>query len=344
MKSICFLASVAAALAFADLTNGCTRAVYLGPEGMVVDGRTMDWVEDPGTNLYVFPRGITRNGATGANTVKWTSKYGSVISNFYDAATVDGVNENGLAANALYLTSSDYGQANGRPTISTTAWTQYALDNFATVAEAVAEMQKESFALAAPILPNGKPAVGHLAISDPSGDSAIFEYVAGKLVIHHGRQYQVMTNDPTYDKQLALTQYWQEIGGLVMLPGTIRPADRFVRASFYIGAVKQSADPRTAVAATFSVMHDASVPLGLSVPNKPNVANTVWLTVTDQKNRIYYFQHALSPGLLWVDLAELDFAEGAAVKMLPTATDHDITGDATGKFQEAKPFVFLGEE
>ena len=57
-----------------------------------------------------------------------------------------------------------------------------------------------------------------------------------------------MTNSPTYDKQITLNDYWEQIGGLVMLPGTNRATDRFVRASFYINAVEQTADPRTAVA------------------------------------------------------------------------------------------------
>lgn len=115
-------------------------------------------------------------------------------------------------------------------------------------------------------------------------------------MIHHGWQYQVMTNEPTFDKQLALTDYWNEIGGMKMLPATIRPADRFVRASFYVAAVKQSADPREAVAALLSLMRNASVPWGLSSPNEPNVASTVWLSVADQKNTVYYYQHALSAG------------------------------------------------
>ncbi len=44
-------------------------------------------------------------------------------------------------------------------------------------------LRKEPFAIIAPTLPNGRPAQGHLSLSDPSGDSAIFEYVGGKLVI-----------------------------------------------------------------------------------------------------------------------------------------------------------------
>ena len=41
-----------------------------------------------------------------------------------------------------------------------------------------------------------------------------------------------MTNSPRYDYQLAINDYWKEIGGLQMLPGTNRSSDRFVRASF----------------------------------------------------------------------------------------------------------------
>ena len=51
----------AAALAvFPAEPEACTRAVYLGPDGMTVTGRTMDWREDPLTNLYIFPRGTAR--------------------------------------------------------------------------------------------------------------------------------------------------------------------------------------------------------------------------------------------------------------------------------------------
>ena len=129
----------------------------------------------------------------------------------------------------------------------------------------------------------------HLAISDASGDSAIFEYVGGKQVIHHGREFQVMTNSPVYDQQLALNAYWQQIGGTTMLPGTNRAADRFVRASFYINAIPKTADNAEAVASAFSVIRNASVPFGISTPGQPNISSTLWRTVSDHKNRRYYF-------------------------------------------------------
>jgi choloylglycine hydrolase len=56
------------------------------------------------------------------------------------------------------------------------------LDNFATVAEAVADLRKEEFRVQTVILGTGRAANMHLVVSDATGDSAIFEYVDGKLV------------------------------------------------------------------------------------------------------------------------------------------------------------------
>ena len=136
-------------------------------------------------------------GQAGAESIQWTSKYGSVVVSGYEAGSADGMNEKGLVANLLYLAESDYGKPDGsRPFLSIAAWPQYVLDNYATVAEAVEALKKEPFNMLAPTLPNGPAAALHLAISDASGDSAIFEYVDGKLKIHHGKQYAVMTNSP----------------------------------------------------------------------------------------------------------------------------------------------------
>ena len=177
-----------------------------------------------------------------AKSPKWVSKYGSLTASGYDVGTADGMNEKGLVANLLYLAESDYGKLDGKPPMSIAVWAQYVLDNFATVAEAVDALRKQPFRVIAPKLPNGSGAQLHLAISDVNGDSAIFEYLAGELVIHHGKQYQVMTNSPSFDQQLALNAYWASIGGLTFLPGTNRAADRFARASFLINVIPKTVD------------------------------------------------------------------------------------------------------
>ena len=160
-------------------------------------------------------------------------------------------------------------------------------------------------------------------------------------MIHHGRKYQVMTNSPTFDEQLALNKYWEQIGGLVMLPGTNRASDRFARASFYINAVPKTEDAKKAVAEVFSIIRSVSVPIGISVPGQPNIASTIWRTVHDQKNRLFYFDSATSPNVFWVTLDELDLKEGSPVKKLTVAGDKNHSGNVAAKLEPAEPFKFL---
>lgn len=146
---------------------------------------------------------------------------------------------------------------------------------------------------------------------------------------------------PVYDKQIALNEYWQQIGGTVMLPGTNRAADRFARASFYINACQQTANPREAVAALLSVMRNVSVPRGIGTVGQPNIASTLWRTVADQKQRVYYFEDTNSPGALWVKLDKLDFGAGTGVRKLTLVGKPDTLGDQTANFEQSKPFKFL---
>jgi len=339
---IAFAAAVAAVASTATPAAACTRCLHVFRDGTVVVGRSMDWVEDPGSEIWCFPRGMQRHGNAGPASLQWTSRYGSVAVSFYGVASVDGMNEKGLVANVLYLAESDYGKAvAGRPNLSIGGWAQYVLDSYATVAEAVASLEKEPFTIVAPVLPNGEPGVGHLALSDPSGDSAILEYIDGRLVVHHGRDYTVMTNSPPFDEQLALNAYWKEIGGDVMLPGTIRASDRFVRTSFYVGAIPVDLTGRQAIASIFSVIRNASTPLGIVTPGKPNVSSTIWRTVHDQKARILYFDSATSPTVFWIPLESVDLAAGAPAKRLPLKGGETYSGDAAGALRPDTAFSFL---
>lgn len=322
----------------------CTRVFYETGLGTHLTGRTMDW-SDVGmeTELWVFPRGMKRNGGTGAGTVEWTSQYGSAVVAIYDMATSDGLNEAGLAGNLLYLVESDYGDAGqrGKPTISVGAWLQYILDRFATVAEAVADLETDPFTVISADAPNGKPAAVHLSISDAGGDSAIIEFVGGKLQIHHDRDYRVMTNSPVYEQQLAINAYWTLVGGQHFLPGTIAAADRFARASYNLRSTPAFADRRAALAAIFSQMRAISTPLGLSDPEKPNIASTLWRTVSEHDARRYYFDSVINPTVMWIDLASVDLSEGAPAMKLHLNDPRDAGGDIASLLTPCAPFEFL---
>lgn len=359
MKRISRLLAAAASISI--LLGGaawaCTRALYVGDDKTVITGRNMDWKEDMHTNLHVFPAGLERRGAKADDALTWTSRYGSVIAAGYNIGTTDGLNEKGLVANLLYLAESEYGPVEaGKKKLTIAAWAQYVLDNFATVDETVKVLAREEFSMLTPDAPNGAKASLHLSISDASGDSAIFEYIGGKLVIHHSPKYKVMTNSPAYDKQLALNAYWKEIGGLTFLPGTNRAADRFARASFLLEALPKAPTPQymagipgqtfanQARAQVISLMRAVSVPLGITTPDQPNISSTIWRTASDQSNLIYFFDSATRPNTFWVDLKKLNFAKGAPTLKLNLDKGEVYSGEVSGQFNKAPPFVFLTGE
>jgi len=317
------------ALLMSQLTaTACTRALYVTKDGTVLTGRSMDWGEDMHSNMWVLPRGMERDGMGGKNTVKWRSKYGSVIVSGYDIGSCDGMNEKGLTVNMLALVESNYGKpASGGKVICMSTWAQYLLDLHSNVADAVSDLRKEKFRVQTIVLPTGRPANMHLAISDATGDSAIFEYVNGKLVIHHNKKYKVLTNSPTYDQQLSIMEYWKLAGGLTTtLPGTSNAADRFVRASFLLGALPVeksekyiSGSPQQkfhfqSAMAVLSLMRSIGTPLGFSLDDQPWVSSTIWRTVSDSTNRIVLFDSAMTPATFWVQLDKLNFNAGAPVR------------------------------
>lgn len=343
----CTAALISIGIAIAPIADACTRFVYHGVNDQVITARSMDWKVDVGTNLWVFPRGMHRSGEAGPNSVQWTSKYGSVIASGYDVSTTDGMNEAGLVANVLWLVESTYPAYDGTtPGLSIAAWAQYVLDNFQTVAAAVDALRTAPFTIVTDNVPGEQRlATLHLSLSDASGDSAIIEYIDGQQVIHHSRDHQVMTNSPTFDQQLALNEYWQQIGGTIMLPGTNRAADRFARAAFYVNAIPKSHDPVETIASAFSVIRNVSVPFGISTPDQPNISSTRWRTVADHKRKLYFFESALTPNIFWVDLKTLDFTEhsGKVMKLeLGPNQSHIYSGMSNSHFKTAAPFRFLG--
>lgn len=331
---------------FAEKAFSCTRIVYEGLNGTILTARSMDWKGEIPANLWLFPRGIERFGEAGTSSIKWKSKYGSVITSSWDIASSDGMNEKGLAGNLLWLVESTYPsfEKNGKTKgLAVSLWLQYVLDNFSTVSEAVTALEKKDFVIASSHIPGTNIfATVHLSISDASGDNAIFEYINGNLVIHHDRKYVAMTNSPIFEEQLAINAYWKGISGTIMLPGTNRAADRFVRASYYIDAIPKTDNIRAALASVFGVIRNCSVPLGISSETEPNISSTRWRTVADHKNLVYYFDNVLNPNVVWVEFSKLDFSEKGKIKKLSLANNENYSGESSMNFKLTPSFKFAG--
>ena len=320
--------------------RACTRFTYIGPDNSVITARSWDWPNDGHANLWAYPAGISRSGnGDDENSVRWVSKYGSVTTSAFDLGTADGINTAGVAVNVLYLGGSDYGKPDpARNNLNLFSWAQFVLDNYATVQEAVDDFAAGKFNVLAVPDTDGQKMHLHMSIADTSGDNAIFEYIGGKLVIHHGKQFNVMTNEPSFDQQLALNAYWRALDGR-FLPGTEDPADRFVRASYYLDNAEKPSDYQQKIATVFSIIRNASVPYTATTPSRPNCAPTQWRSAGDLVNKIYYFEEANRPNIFWVDLNKLDLTKGAAAKKLPLANGEIYSGDASGNFVADIPFA-----
>jgi choloylglycine hydrolase len=335
------LAAAALVVGASQIADACTRILWNNNKLAVVVGRTMDWPESTEPILTALPRGMSRDGgragaavAVAQNPAKWTSKYGSLVTTIYGIGTADGFNERGLGAHMLYLTATDFGARDAsKPGVQAGLWAQYALDNAATVSEALAVLDNIQVVM---VEARGHQASIHLALEDASGDSAIIEYIGGKPVVHHGREFRIMTNDPAYDQQLALLKKldFSHPSSDMPLPGNVNPRDRFARADYYMAMLPEPKDERQAVASVFAIARNVSVPFGAPYKNF-GIYNTEYRTVMNLTAKRYYFELSTTPNVIWADLTKMNLAAGAPVMVL-NPDDIALSGDVTDKFTAAK--------
>jgi penicillin V acylase-like amidase (Ntn superfamily) len=299
----------------------CSRVFWNDNGVACVCARTLDWETSDEPRLWAIPRGVRRSGEAGPGSAEWTSRYGSVTMQGWGAVTTEGVNEAGLSARILYLEATEWEQPDDRPVVANLVWTQYAVDNFATVAEALAGLagvRVRSMPM------RGAHLGGHLLLEDASGDSALIEMLGGIPTIHHGPELAVATNDPPYDEQVAFLSRYRPWGGGLGIPGDIVSEDRFVRATYYLSHLPPPADAAEAVAGVFGVARNCQVPYG-APDSRFDTFPTWWTSATDLTDRVYYFQSTRAPNVVWLELDALDLSPGAPVRALDPR-DPELTG------------------
>jgi choloylglycine hydrolase len=251
------------------------------------------------------------------------------------------MNEKGLAANCLWLATGDHGKRDeSMPGLSEAEWPLFYLDNFATVAEAVAYTRANPMQIRGtkmgPFVSNQ-----HLTLQDASGDSAVIEYVGGELKIYHDKRAKIVTNEPTYDEQVKNLRTYAGFGGEKSLPGTTEAADRFVRGAYYLTRLPKPTSDREAIAGMLSVMRSMAQPMGTPDPSRPNISMTVCTVVFDLSRKAVYYEAATSPYPVWVWMDKLDLAEGKPALKLADINKVDRIGDVTSQMEAApKAFAF----
>jgi choloylglycine hydrolase len=298
----------------------------------------MDLYQDDQPYLVIYPKNIARDGRAGENSLSWKSKYGSVvITGLRTDGTAEGMNEQGLAASILYLDKADYEKRNSKiPGVSIALWAQYILDNFKTVEEALDNVNK--FQVVSTKVA-GREWPFHLAIQDPSGNTAIIEFINGKMKIHHGSQYRVMANEPAYDIQLANLKKYKLFGGTLPMPGDVDSLSRFVRASSYLKTLPQPKDDIQAAAALMSVMRTVMVPTGAEDTSGNEAVDawpTRWVTIKDLDNKVIYLSVTQTPNIVWIDFSKLKFDAGAPILGIDPK-DKTLSGDISTQLKPYTP-------
>jgi choloylglycine hydrolase len=344
VKAVRLLGAVVAGVALLSEApaEACSRVFINDHKIAKIAVRSMDL---PGKQperprLVVFPRGTERDctrsvlpgvkgkiEGLGKNSLKWTSKHGNVVMTGFDAGVSDGINEHGLAAHLLTLVAVKHEPADDRPELSDALWVSYVLDNYKTVKEVVQAHKDGKFRLVAVTAPelHHKATLGsHLAVEDPTGDSAILEYLDGKLVVHHGPEYTVMTNDPPLDEMLKRMKKYKAFGGTQPLPGdSLEGEYRFARLAAHQKFLPEPKDYTAAVAGALSLMRIAQIPFRDPEKDKKTEpealwrgCQTNWVSAADLTHKVYYISSSVVPSLGWVELKDLDFGAGAPVLFL----------------------------
>lgn len=292
---------------FLNYAFACTT-FCLRSKGEVIFGRNYDW--DIGDALiFVNKRGVMKTSADESpKPAKWVSKYGSVTFNQYGRENpTGGMNEAGLVVEQMWLDETDYVKDPSLPTIGTQEWMQYLLDTSATTAEAIKAAERVRIVTEVKV---------HYLVSDKAGNTAAFDFLGGKMVVHTGDNLPVatLTND-TYDNSIKV-----RTTSVIEKASSSSSLDRFVRTAYRTEAfAKQPKEGQEAINYAFDALSNAA--------QRPG---TVWSIVYDIKRGVIHFRTAASPQIKSIDTKAFDYACGTSVKILDiNAKD---SGDVTSKF------------
>lgn len=338
-QALAALAGLGTAAALPGAAHACSR-IFWNDNPVKLVGRTFDWTRHYDEVMWALPSGVPRTGRVPDNPASWTSRYSSLVITALDVATEEGVNEKGLVVSMLFLEGTQYETRDvKRPGIALFQWAQFYLDNFATVPEVIAhldEVQVVNTPFSAEY-PEGLPL--HVALADANGASAIIEFLKGEPTVHMGRQYQVMTNEPTYDQQIANLLRYKAFGGTIeQLPGGIEPEERFVRAAYTLKYLPKTSDVPQAVASMMSLVNNVSVPFGSPYVGISGTYPTWYRTIIDPVSRFYFVQTTITPNSFWVEMDKLPLGAGSAARRLPIF-DEKLMGEVSSAFKEAKSSV-----
>lgn len=339
-KGLRRLTVLASALILTHSALACTDILIKAKDGTQLIARTLEFAMPLNSEVVTSPRGITftNKAPNGKPGMSWKTKYGYL---FVDALnqlfTVDGMNEQGLAIEFLYLPGNTEYQtvpagkeANAIPYYYFGDWV---LGLFKSVEEVKAALKNVY------VFQQNIPNLGdivfpvHAAIHDAAGNGIVVEFVKGEIKVHDF--IGVMTNAPTYDWHTTNILQYENLSpynprtivangvayafngqgaGMVGLPGDVSPASRFVKMAFMLHYAYPADNAAAALNLSRHIINNVDIPAGVAREKNGDqevVDITQWTVFKDLTNKMFYYYTYNDMTMHSIDMSKLNFAEGA---------------------------------
>ncbi len=154
----------------------CTSFILKNRNSLLL-GHNLDWHIGIGL-LMTNKRNVEKTALMDSleNPAKWVSKFGSITFNQVGRGLpYGGMNEKGLVVEQMTLDQTKYPGRDSRQSISACQWIQYQLDNCSTIQEVISTDKEIRIV--------DRLSKFHFLICDSSGNSAVIEFINGKMII-----------------------------------------------------------------------------------------------------------------------------------------------------------------
>ncbi len=297
----------------------CSSFSLKTKSGMIY-GRNLDGEREIKGSVYINKRGVYKESITFRELYlakvmdvprqTWISKFGSITFNYMGAEFPDGgMNEVGLFFEEMTLLETEYPTDYSKPTMHMQQWIQYVLDNFATVEEVVQNAQVISI--------DGWN--WHFFVADPSGTSAVIEFIDGKAKIIMGEDLETpLLCNSKYSDEINKLREYEKTGSLESLGKDKRFLFGKQALENYNDNLEQSP-----VEYGFEILE--------AVTPEP-YATTHLSKIYDVGNMTVYFRTTVDNEIKSINLKTFDFSCDTPSKMLDVNTT--LTGDVTSSFSD----------
>ncbi len=306
---------IALAIQEPPASPACTEVLLNKNKAHVISGRTLDYNCEIGSKICFRKKGMQISDPGQKFTdlkckpFSWKAKYDAVLVDAFDEpAFVDAMNSEGLSIACLWHADSELAKetAEGREALSNVALVEYIAENAKTVDEAKKLASGLSLYLSTY---KGQPMMLHWIVTDASGESIVIELKNGSpKFFSEIKDVGVMTNQPSYDRQLANLQESRkkmESDSSYNIPGDYDSKSRFVKSAFLVSCQSpfQSADE--GIVKLTQILHNVESPKG----SQKTGSYTQWFAVRDQRNLRYFITSVNQSSPKIVDLKDVDFAK-----------------------------------